>query len=97
MTVILKALNSNDYRPHHAGTSTSTICISYVADFQANTFDETSDQQGYFTFLHKWLILTEARHLPSIENYVQNISNVAVVSWEKKVVEMVRGVLSIYP
>ena len=57
--------------------------------FQANLFDETAGQQGYFTFLHKWLIITEARALSSVESCIQNISNVAVLSWQEKAIQMV--------
>ena len=44
--------------------------------FQANAFDTHRDQQGFFTFLHKWLIVTkQPSQLNDIELFLGNVSN----------------------
>lgn len=51
---------------------------------QADTFDQRAGQQGYFTFQHKWLILTERQHVPFIERTIHKLSNVVVMSFSGK-------------
>ena len=57
---------------------TSPTCVPYV--FQANTFASRRDQQGFFTFLHKWIVVVKQRsYLDDIETFVGNVSNVIAV------------------
>ena len=53
----------------------------YALFFQANTFDLRRDQQGFFTFLHKWIVVVKQRdHLDDIETFVGNVSHVIAVA-----------------
>ena len=47
---------------------------------QANTFDIRRNQQGFFTYLHKWVIVAKQQsQLDDIEFVLGNISNVVAV------------------
>lgn len=61
-------------------------------------FDDMAGQQAYFTFQHKWLILTDA-HLHqtlSVDEHIHNISNVAFIlfDWENAMVSRVEQSLA---
>ena len=48
--------------------------------FQANTFDLRRNQQGFFTFLHKWIVVAKQRsYLADIETFLRNVSHVIAV------------------
>lgn len=48
--------------------------------FQVSIFDEMAGQQAYFTFQHKWLILTYLGQYASYEALTRNITNIAFIS-----------------
>ena len=48
--------------------------------FQANTFDLRRNQQGFFTFLHRWIVVAKQRtNLDAIETFLGNVSHVITV------------------
>ena len=50
-------------------------CLRFV--LQANTFDQRRDQQGFFTFSHKWIVVAKQQdHLDDMETFIGNVSNV---------------------
>ena len=47
---------------------------------QTNTFDTRRNQQGFFTYLHKWVVVAKYQsQLDDIEPFLGNISNVVAV------------------
>ncbi len=53
-------------------------------------------QQAYFTFRHKWVLLTESVFIPAIEENVHNVTNVAVVSWVSEATPIINQVIMVY-
>ena len=48
---------------------------------QANTFDARRDQQGFFTYLHKWIVIVEQRsQLDDIALILGNVANVIALA-----------------
>ena len=55
--------------------SPRSVCV-----VQANTFDMRRNQQGFFTYLHKWIIVAKHQsQLDDIEFFLGNVSNVVAV------------------
>ena len=47
---------------------------------QANHYDVEANQQGYFTFLHKWIFLVDSKQrLHILSSKLGNIINVAAI------------------
>ena len=47
----------------------------------ANTFDVIANQQGYFTYQHKWItLLNEKSHLDEVIHSVENVTNLLAVT-----------------
>ena len=51
--------------------------------WKVNSHDTTENQQGLYTFLYEWIILTDERSLRTLENSIGNITKVAVMYWRK--------------
>ena len=68
--------------PIHVMCKTNITLTTKIGDmsFQANTFDSHRDQQGFFTFQHKWVIVTkQPSQLNDIELFLGNVSNVVAL------------------
>ena len=50
---------------------------------QANMHESISIEQGYITFRHRWLIVTEERTLSLVQKYVVNITHTTAVTYSQ--------------
>ena len=53
--------------------------------FQASQHEYNSDEQGMYTYLYRWLLLTEYSALQSIQRRVGNVTHVTAITSNEKV------------
>ena len=76
----LLEVNQQDKQTHFlliGDTQFLTVTLQMV-----NLADEMCDQQGYFTFLHRWLILLHRQHFSELEKHIANIQHLNAISLE---------------
>ena len=57
---------------------------------QVNAHELTRNEQGLFTYLYHWLVVTEQSTLRYIEDIVGNITHFSAISWEGQQNNVVR-------
>ena len=57
---------------------------------KANAHEHTRNEQGLFTYLYHWLVVTDQSTLRDIEDIVGNITHLSAISWETQQNGMVR-------
>ncbi|KAK2169681.1 hypothetical protein NP493_1182g00009 [Ridgeia piscesae] len=68
-----------EFRERHFIIACAMNCSKEVFN-QANTFDMRRNQQGFFTYLHKWIVVAKHQsQLAEIEFFLGNVSNVVAV------------------
>ncbi len=79
---------------HHGILDISILVIKILKKyilffkFQINLHDQVSDEQGVLTFLRRWIIyLQQPEDLTLVDDWVQNITNVAAIVPSLKVCE----------
>ena len=55
--------------------------FSFHMFLQANQHEKVKDEQGVFTFLHRWLLVTDDLALQYIQEDVRNITHVTAVTY----------------
>ena len=57
---------------------------------EINVHEQTRNEQGLFTYLYHWLVVTDQSTLGDIEDIVGNISHFSAISWETQQTKVVR-------
>ena len=68
-------------------TTTVSCCFLFL---QVNAHEQTRNEQGLFTYLYHWLIVTDQSKLCDIEDIVGNITHLSAISWETQQNNVVR-------
>ena len=70
--------------------NTFLLCKKCLLNLQVNAHEQTRNEQGLFTYLYHWLVVTDQSTLRDIEDIVGNITHFSAISPETQNNHMVR-------
>ena len=70
--------------------NTFLLCKKCLLNLQVNAHEQTRNEQGLFTYLYHWLVVTDQSMLRDIEDIVGNITHFSIISPETQNNDMVR-------
>ena len=67
--------------------------ISSGFAFKINIHEHFRNQQGLFTFIYHWILVTDEPSLLQLQDDIQNITHIAAVTWQQNYVCILQSVM----